>query len=132
MRHSGLLRLGQPRSAIMSILPLVAAYLALESLWLAPELEPKVVKDHQEQLRAAWASNSHHGGARLAQPQRVGLRRHSSPTRHSGLLRLGQPRSAIMSILPLVAAYPALESLWLAPELEPKVVKDHQEQLRAA
>ena len=38
------------------------------------------------------------GGARLAQPQRVGLRRHSSPMRHSGLLRLGQPRSAIMRI----------------------------------
>lgn len=37
-----------------------------------------------------------------------------------------------IGILPLVAAYPALESLWLAPELEPKVVKDHQEQLRAA
>ena len=31
--------------------------------------------------------------APLAQPQRVGLRRHSSPMRHSGLLRLGQPRS---------------------------------------
>ena len=43
-------------------------------------------------------SNSHYGGARLAQPQRVGLRRHSSPMRHSGLLRLGQPRSAIMRI----------------------------------
>jgi predicted PurR-regulated permease PerM len=37
-----------------------------------------------------------------------------------------------IGILPLVAAYPALESLWLAPELEPKVIKDHQEQLRAA
>ena len=29
---------------------------------------------------------------------RVGLRRHSSPMRHSGLLRLGQPRSAVMRI----------------------------------
>jgi predicted PurR-regulated permease PerM len=37
-----------------------------------------------------------------------------------------------IGILPLVAAYPALESLWLSHELEPKVVKDHQEQLRAA
>jgi predicted PurR-regulated permease PerM len=33
--------------------------------------------------------------------------------------------------LPLVAAYPALERLWLAPPLEPEVVKDH-EHLRAA
>jgi predicted PurR-regulated permease PerM len=37
-----------------------------------------------------------------------------------------------IAILPLVAAYPALEGLWLSRELEPKVVKDHQEQLRAA
>jgi predicted PurR-regulated permease PerM len=37
-----------------------------------------------------------------------------------------------IAILPLVAAYPALESLWLEPHLEPEVVKDHQEQLRAA
>ncbi len=37
-----------------------------------------------------------------------------------------------IAILPLVAAYPALENLWLAPRLEPEVVKDHQEQLRAA
>ncbi len=37
-----------------------------------------------------------------------------------------------VAALPLVAAYPALESLWLAPKLEPEVVKDHQEQLRAA
>jgi len=37
-----------------------------------------------------------------------------------------------IAILPLVAAYPALESLWLAPQLEPQVVKDHQDQLRAA
>ena len=37
-----------------------------------------------------------------------------------------------IAMLPLVAAYPALESLWLAPQLEPKVVRDHQEQLRAA
>ncbi len=37
-----------------------------------------------------------------------------------------------IAILPLVAAYPALEALWLAPKLEPEVVKDHQEQLRAA
>ena len=37
-----------------------------------------------------------------------------------------------IAILPIVAAYPALESLWLAPELEPRVVKDHREQLRAA
>lgn len=35
-------------------------------------------------------------------------------------------------MLPLVAAYPALEKLWLAPQLEPEVVKDHQKQLRAA
>jgi hypothetical protein len=34
----------------------------------------------------------------LAQPQRVALRRHSSPMQHSGLLRLSQPRSAIMGI----------------------------------
>ncbi|HVM49489.1 MAG TPA: AI-2E family transporter [Candidatus Acidoferrum sp.] len=37
-----------------------------------------------------------------------------------------------IATLPLVAAYPALEALWLAPQLEPEVVKDHQEQLRAA
>ena len=37
-----------------------------------------------------------------------------------------------IGILPLVAAYPALESLWLAREIEPEVVRDHQEQLRAA
>lgn len=37
-----------------------------------------------------------------------------------------------IAILPLVAAYPALESLWLGPQLEAEVVKDHQEQLRAA
>lgn len=37
-----------------------------------------------------------------------------------------------IAILPLVAAYPALESLWLAPQLEPEVVEEHQEQLRAA
>ena len=37
-----------------------------------------------------------------------------------------------IGILPVVAAYPALEALWLAPQLEPEVVKDHQEQLRAA
>jgi predicted PurR-regulated permease PerM len=37
-----------------------------------------------------------------------------------------------IAILPLVAAYPALESLWLAPQLEAEVVKDHQDQLRAA
>ncbi len=35
-----------------------------------------------------------------------------------------------VAVLPLVAAYPALEALWLADELEPEVVKDHQEQLR--
>jgi hypothetical protein len=34
-------------------------------------------------------------GARLAQPQRVGLRRHSSPMRPPGLLRLAQPRSTL-------------------------------------
>ena len=44
------------------------------------------------------SSNSHYGGARLSQPQRVALRRHSSPMRYSGLLRLGQPRSAIMRL----------------------------------
>jgi predicted PurR-regulated permease PerM len=37
-----------------------------------------------------------------------------------------------VAILPVVAAYPALESLWLSRQLEPEVVKDHQEQLRAA
>lgn len=37
-----------------------------------------------------------------------------------------------IAALPLVAAYPALEALWLAPQLEPEVVKTHQEQLRAA
>jgi predicted PurR-regulated permease PerM len=37
-----------------------------------------------------------------------------------------------VAALPLVAAYPALEQLWLREELEPEVVKDHQEQLRAA
>ena len=37
-----------------------------------------------------------------------------------------------IAVLPLVAAYPALEVLWLAPKLEPTVVKDHQQQLRAA
>ncbi len=37
-----------------------------------------------------------------------------------------------IAMLPLVAAYPALESLWLAPKLEPEAVKDHREQLRAA
>ncbi len=34
--------------------------------------------------------------------------------------------------LPLVAAYPALERLWLPGELEPEVIHDHQEQLHAA
>ncbi len=37
-----------------------------------------------------------------------------------------------VAILPLVAAYPALEKLWLAKRLEPEVVEDHQEQLHAA
>ncbi len=37
-----------------------------------------------------------------------------------------------IAVLPLVAAYPELERLWLAPQLEPEVVKEHQEQLRAA
>jgi predicted PurR-regulated permease PerM len=37
-----------------------------------------------------------------------------------------------IAILPIVAAYPALESLWLSRQLEPEVVKDHQAQLRAA
>lgn len=37
-----------------------------------------------------------------------------------------------VAILPAVAAYPALERLWLARRLEPEVVKDHQEQLRGA
>jgi hypothetical protein len=37
-----------------------------------------------------------------------------------------------IAILPVVADYPALESLWLARELEPEAVEDHQEQLRAA
>ncbi len=37
-----------------------------------------------------------------------------------------------ISILPLIAAYPALEALWLAPQLKPEAVKDHQKQLRAA
>lgn len=37
-----------------------------------------------------------------------------------------------VAALPLAAAYPALEQLWLREELEPEVVKDHQEQLRAA
>jgi predicted PurR-regulated permease PerM len=37
-----------------------------------------------------------------------------------------------VAALPLAAAYPAFEQLWLREELEPEVVKDHQEQLRAA
>ncbi len=37
-----------------------------------------------------------------------------------------------VAALPLVAAYPALEVLWLAPQLEPEAVQDHQKQLRAA
>lgn len=37
-----------------------------------------------------------------------------------------------VAVLPLVAAYPALESLWLAPKLEPEVVRDHQKQMKAA
>jgi predicted PurR-regulated permease PerM len=37
-----------------------------------------------------------------------------------------------IATLPMVAAYPALESLWLSRQLEPEVVKDHQAQLRAA
>lgn len=37
-----------------------------------------------------------------------------------------------VAILPLVAAYPALETLWLAPEMEPEIVEDHRKQLRAA
>jgi predicted PurR-regulated permease PerM len=35
-------------------------------------------------------------------------------------------------VLPFVAAYPALERLWFAPKLEPDVVKEHEEQQRAA
>ena len=37
-----------------------------------------------------------------------------------------------IAVLPLVAAYPALEVLWLSRQLEPNVVKDHQAQLRRA
>jgi predicted PurR-regulated permease PerM len=37
-----------------------------------------------------------------------------------------------VAVLPLVAAYPALEILWLSPQLEPEVVKDHQKQIRTA
>jgi predicted PurR-regulated permease PerM len=37
-----------------------------------------------------------------------------------------------LATLPIVAAYPALERLWLSEHVEPEVVKDHQEQLRAA
>ncbi len=37
-----------------------------------------------------------------------------------------------IAILPLVAAYPALEGLWLQRQLEPEVVEDHKEQLKAA
>ncbi len=37
-----------------------------------------------------------------------------------------------VAALPLAAAYPALESLWLSRQIEPEVVRDHQEQLRAA
>lgn len=36
-----------------------------------------------------------------------------------------------VAVLPLVAAYPALERLWLRPPLEPEVVEEH-EKLRAA
>jgi len=36
-----------------------------------------------------------------------------------------------IAALPLVAAYPSLERLWLAPKLEPEVLKDHED-LRAA
>jgi hypothetical protein len=36
-----------------------------------------------------------------------------------------------VAVLPLVAAYPALEGLWLATKLEPDVVEDHREQLAA-
>ncbi len=37
-----------------------------------------------------------------------------------------------VAVLPLIAAYPVLEGLWLAPQLEPEVVTDHQKQRRAA
>jgi hypothetical protein len=37
-----------------------------------------------------------------------------------------------VAILPVVAAYPVLERLWLSGQLEPEVVKNHQQQLRAA
>jgi predicted PurR-regulated permease PerM len=37
-----------------------------------------------------------------------------------------------VAILPLVAAYPALEELWLSRNVGSEVVEDHQEQLRAA
>jgi predicted PurR-regulated permease PerM len=37
-----------------------------------------------------------------------------------------------IATLPVVAAFPALESLWFSRELAPEVVKDHQEQLKAA
>ena len=53
--------------------------------------QPVALRRHSSPMR-------HSGLLRLAQPQRVALRRHSSPMRHSGLLRLGQPRSAIMRI----------------------------------
>jgi predicted PurR-regulated permease PerM len=36
-----------------------------------------------------------------------------------------------IAALPLVAAYPSLERLWLAPKLEPEVLKGHED-LRAA
>jgi len=41
-------------------------------------------------------------GARLAQPQRVGLQEHPPAERHAGLLRLGQPRSTLNGDKPKV------------------------------
>ncbi len=35
-------------------------------------------------------------------------------------------------VLPFVAAYPALERLWFAPKLQPDVLKEHEQQRRAA
>ena len=79
--------------------PVAAAHAAAEPARLRQSLpQPGSPPARSAMTTRLNRSNSHYGGARLAQPQRVALRRHSSPMRHSGLLRLGQPRSAIMRI----------------------------------
>jgi hypothetical protein len=55
-------------------------------------------------------------------------------TPNASLILAGRAALTVGAVaaLPLVAAYPSLERLWLNEKLEPEVVKDHQEQLRAA